>query len=260
MQGHTARHSPDRDSSRGAQRSPARHAAATLATFALITLAACSDSVGIGDNNVELEYDFSTGYQGWVAGFSDYPVGKEAEWGINSSLAALPLPLDITRRGILLTGVNHSDDLFMYMTRGLADLAPNGRYAVRFRVTMATNAPKNCAGIGGAPGESVVLKVGATPAAPQRTVDAGQHYRTNFDHGSQLSGGRDASPVGDLATSNTNCLVPRYELKEFDSGSTPLTFTADGSGRLWLIVGVDSGFEGTTAAYITSVRVEIQPR
>ncbi len=51
--------------------------------------------------------------------------------------------------------------------------------------------------------------------------------------------------------------MPRYELKAFDSA--PLTVATSTSGRLWLVVGVDSGFEGTTAVYITSVRVAIKP-
>src|SRR5690349_18973319 len=109
--------------------------------------AACGDSAGVGDDSYDITFDFSNSYQGWVAGFSDYPVGKETEWGIGSSLAPLPAPLDPSRRGILLTGQNHSDDLFMYVTREGAPLAPNAQYTVRFRVTLATNAPKNCVGI-----------------------------------------------------------------------------------------------------------------
>jgi len=237
-----------------------RNATRAFAVLLVAAFAACSDSAGLVDGEIQLEFDFSKGIQGWVAGFADYPVGKETEWAIGSSLAPLPAPLDASRSAILLTGVNHSDDLFMYLTRGLTGLAPNASYSARFHVTLATNAPKACAGIGGAPGESVVLKVGATATEPGRIVDAGQYYRATFDYGSQLAGGRNAASVGDLATSNTNCSVPRYELKEFDSGSMPLTFRTDGSGRLWLIVGIDSGFEGTTAAYVTAVRVELVPR
>jgi hypothetical protein len=223
-----------------------------------VALTGCGDSVGMSDDSFDLEFDFANDYQGWSPSFADYPVGKENEWAIGSSLAPLPAPLDPSRKGILLTGANHSDDLFMYITREAPRLAPNASYAIRFRVTVATNAPKNCAGIGGAPGESVVLKVGASPVEPARIVDASQHYRANFDYGSQLSGGRDATPVGNIANSNVNCGVPRYELKELDSA--PLTFATNASGRLWFVVGFDSGFEGTTAVYITAVKVAIAPR
>lgn len=236
-------------------------AATRIAVTAMIAaLVGCGDSTGTDDANYDIEFDFSSDYQGWVAGFADYPVGKEAEWEISSSLAPLPAPLDGSRKGILLSGTNHSDDLFMYITRGITALMPNKQYALRYRVTLATNAPKNCVGVGGAPGESVVLKVGGMSTEPGRFVDAEQYYRANFDHGSQFNGGRDAAPVGDLATSNTNCTTLRWELKQFDSGSTPLSVTADGSGRLWLMVGVDSGFEGTTSVYVTSVKVDVDPR
>jgi hypothetical protein len=239
----------------------ARRALAALGTALSLTtlVTACGDSTGVADNNYEIEFDFSNGQQEWVAGFVDYPVGKEGEWAINSSLAPLPSPLNTSRKGILLTGVNHSDDLFMYLTREIGGLIPNHTYAARFLVTLATNAPRNCVGIGGAPGESVVLKVGGTSFVPQRVVDAAQYYRANFDHGSQLNGGTEASPIGDLATSNRNCAAPRYELKQFDSGTLPVTIDTDGSGRFWLVVGVDSGFEGTTAVYVTAVRVDINP-
>jgi hypothetical protein len=233
---------------------------AALVGLLSVALAACGDSTGVADDTFDIEFDFSSDYQGWVAGFADYPVGKEAEWSIGSSLAALPAPLDASRKGIRLSGENHSDDLFMYISRGITALAPNKQYALHFRVTIATNAPKNCAGIGGSPGESVVLKVGGTAREPARIVDGAQYYRANFDHGSQLQGGTATSPVGDLANSNTNCLVPRYELKQFDSGTVPLNVTSDATGRLWLVVGVDSGFEGTTSVYITSVKVDVDPR
>ena len=237
-----------------------RAIAAVIAIVLMVTVGACADSTGIGDDNYEIEFDFSNGQQEWVAGFVDYPVGKEGEWAISSSLAPLPAPLNTSRKGILLTGVNHSDDLFMYITREIGGLAPSREYAARFVVTLATNAPRNCVGIGGAPGESVVLKVGGTSFAPQRVVDAAQYYRANFDHGFQLNGGTEAAPIGDLSNSNRNCSAPRYELKQFDSGTVPITIETDASGRFWLLVGVDSGFEGTTAVYITAVRVDINPK
>ncbi len=240
------------------RRGPRLRLATALASLvSAAALTGCGDAFGATDDSFDVEFDFSTDYQGWVPAFADYPVGKEAEWAIGSSLAPLPAPLDPARKGILLTGANYSDDLFMYLTREGPRLAPNASYALRFRVTVATNAPKNCAGTGGAPGESVVLKVGATPTEPGRIVDAAQYYRATFDHGSRLAGGRDALPVGNLATSNTSCDVPRYELKEFDSA--PLAVATSASGRLWLVVGVESGFEGTTAVYITTVKVAIAP-
>ena len=90
----------------------ARFTPRILSAATVAALIACGDSTGVADDNYDIEFDFSNVYQGWVAGFADYPVGKEVEWGIGSSLATLPSPLDVSRKGILLTGTNHSDDLF----------------------------------------------------------------------------------------------------------------------------------------------------
>src|SRR5262245_49301144 len=106
---------------------------ASLASTTALT--GCGDSVGTRDDSFDVEFDFSNDYQGWVPGFVDYPVGKETEWAIASSLAPLPAPLDPARKGILLTGANHSDDLFMYITREGPRLAPNASYVIRYRVT-----------------------------------------------------------------------------------------------------------------------------
>src|SRR6476660_3103153 len=88
------------------------------------TVVGCGDSVGVTDDSFDISFDVSNDFQGWTAGFSDYPVGKETEWALSSSLAPLPAPLDASRKGILLSGQNHSDDLFMYVTREGARLAP----------------------------------------------------------------------------------------------------------------------------------------
>src|SRR4029450_6603932 len=90
-------------------------ALASLVSAAALT--GCGDSFGASDDSFDLEFDFSPDYQRGVAAFADYPVGKETEWAIGSSLAPLPAPLDPARKGILLTGANYGDDLFMYVTR-----------------------------------------------------------------------------------------------------------------------------------------------
>jgi len=39
-------------------------------------------------------------------------------------------------------------------------------YEITFKIVFASGAPTGCGGIGGAPGESVYLKAGASPAEP----------------------------------------------------------------------------------------------
>ena len=223
-----------------------------------LTAAACDDvSTGVDDPDLDVTYDFTDGLQQWHAGFADLPSQNTTHWELVSRLDALPAPLNASRKGILLSGINHSDDLFMYITRELSGLTPNATYAAHFRVDLATDAPRSCAGVGGSPGESVVLKTGVAEIAPSLVVDGGGHYRLNIDHGQQLTPGRSAFPIDNIATSNTDCANPRYELKRFDSAGSTFTSRADASGRAWLLVGVDSGFEGKTSVYVATVRVRL---
>ena len=47
-------------------------------------------------------------------------------------------------------------------------------------------------------------------------------------------------------------------LKTVDSAGKPIRATADAAGRLWLLVGTDSGFEGTTRLYYKTIRVTLE--
>ena len=50
-----------------------------------------------------------------------------------------------------------------------------------------------------------------------------------------------------------------YRLKSLDNSGSPVSVTADGEGRLWLIVGTDSGFEGLSAFYYESIACTFTP-
>lgn len=89
-------------------------------------------------------FDFGQGAQGWTTGFSDYPVGQEQFFQLDSGLRTLPPPLDQNSTGILLSGINHSDDLFMFLTVRLTGLKPDQDYSFKFLVEFATNAPGGC--------------------------------------------------------------------------------------------------------------------
>ena len=111
-------------------------------------------------------FDLDEGAQGWEVGFADYPAGQENFYALESEWKALPAPL-AAMNGIFISGNNHSDNLFMYAKRRLTGLKPNTRYSLIFGVEFATNADSGCAGIGGAPGESVAVKVGAAEDEPE---------------------------------------------------------------------------------------------
>ena len=134
---------------------------------------------------------------------------------------------------------------------------PHRTYSVTFEVEFATEAPSGCAGVGGAPGESVHLKAGAAPVRPE-PVDEDGYYQINIDKGNQFQGGSDAIRIGDVANSNTACLDWVWEMKTVES-QDPFQVTADAEGTVWVIVGTDSGFEARTELYYTRVRADFQP-
>ena len=145
MRHHAAPHG-QRHATPDPRRARPRIAIAMLSAVFATTIGACGDSTGIATTATTSRSTSRATTRAGSLGFTDYPVGKEAEWAIGASLAALPAPLDVSRKGIRLSGENRSDDLFMYVTRGVTGLMPNAQYDVRFRVTLATNAPRNCVG------------------------------------------------------------------------------------------------------------------
>jgi hypothetical protein len=49
-------------------------------------------------------------------------------------------------------------------------------------------------------------------------------------------------------------------MKTLETGSRVLIGEADAQGRLWLIVGTDSGFEATTSLWYTRIDVRLVPQ
>jgi hypothetical protein len=104
----------------------------------------------------------------------------------------------------------------------------------------------------------VFVKGGASGIEPLRVMDgtAGQTtWIMNVDKGNQGSGGTDAQVLGDFANL-VDCESSdfRYQLKELSNLELPeFEVTTDVNGDAWLILGTDSGFEGTTTIYYTEI-------
>jgi hypothetical protein len=245
--------------------------------FAVLSLllSACGDDAG-GDSTfpptgpggiavpLRLEYDFLDGSDGWAAEISDFtdatrPDDFVAETGV------APIGFDARSGYFHLAAGNRSDDLFMFLARsvGIDDgLVGSTPYRAAFTVEFASDAPTGCAGIGGAPGESVYLKVGATDTQPV-PVETDDGVRLSIDKGNQSGGGADAEVAGDIANG-----IPCEQALEQDpvpyaivtrehTLGDPVTTAPDGT--LWLLVGTDSGFEGRTSLYYDRIVVELTP-
>jgi hypothetical protein len=224
---------------------------------AVVWLSGCSDDPRDPSEPLTARADFSTGQHGWTAGFADYPVGNDAIFRLESDYRNLPAPLDTSQGALYISGVNRSDDLWMYWKGQIVGLAPNTRYRASFDVEFATNVPSGCIGVGGSPGESVWVKAGAAMIEPESVV-VNDWYRMNVDKGNQSNGGQNAVVLGDVANSQSCGQQPQWELKLVSSMET-IEVTADADGRVWLFVGTDSGFESRTEVFYTRLEVTFEP-
>jgi hypothetical protein len=222
----------------------------------VLSLTACwDDPEPVIPDIITFSFNLPRDAENWQAGFADYPEGDEALFELASEWTdALPSPLE-PNGSIYLSGNNQSDDLFMFIKRRLTGLKPNTRYALTFGLEIATSADSGCVGIGGAPGEDVVVKAGATEHEPLPNQQSGGNLRMNIDHGDQSSGGSDAVVIGDIAGTQTDCVDDVYELKILDNEGAPFEVFTGEAGALWALFATDSGFEGTTSVYFTRMQI-----
>ena len=226
-----------------------------MALFAAM-LAGTQGAPTQGADPVEFTFNFEDGAQGWKVEFADLPVDYD------DSIYELahehrPLPNGPEGNGIYVQGHNRSDDLFMYLKKQVDGLRPNVAYAVSISIDLATNVSEGLVGIGGSPGGSVFVKAGATTVEPEVVEDSNQYLRMNIDKGNQSRGGESMAVLGDIA--HPEVIDREYWIKTLVNADKPLNVTADGEGRVWLIVGTDSGFEGLTGLYFARISYILTP-
>jgi hypothetical protein len=142
----------------------------------------------------------------------------------------------------------------MFMKRKITGLTPYTTYAIVYEVELASNAKAGDLGVGGAPGESVYLKGGASSVEPVKIMED-NCFKLNVDKGNQSTYGDTSVVLGDISVPSSAdgyALIIRNNASNDDM---PLTVRSNSQGEIWLFVGTDSGFEGTTTVYYTKVNV-----
>ena len=232
---------------------------AAALSFGWLTLVA---STGCREKTISVAYDFAAGAEGWTHGFADLPEKHGERFELVGEIRERPKELG-AGSAYYLQGHNRSDDLFMFLKRRLGPdegLRAGQTYRVTYRLIVGSNAPANCVGIGGPPGEAVTLKAGAAPVEPNAVLD-GDTLRMNVNKGEQSGGGLAASVIGPIANGlpcgEAGEPVPYVQLEREHQHSYEVQ--ASESGDLWLLIGTDSGFEGATGLYFLSVEVELEP-
>lgn len=228
-----------------------------LGAVALLALAACgggnTDAVPV---SLKLSADFNAGVAGWSGGFADY-TDDTAPSDVRQVAQALPAPL--SGNGYFLTGHNRSDDALIYVKKQFAGLVPSAKYKVLFDVKFASNTPSGCFGVGGAPGESVYVVAAVTANEPVTVKQADGNYRVNIDRGNQAESGKAGKVLGNIANGEA-CGKSNYVSKTVQSAKTDaIEVQADTAGKVWLMLGIDSGFEASGQVYLQSVTASVDP-
>ena len=207
--------------------------------------------------SVSLTYDFAESDHGFNAGFADLPKDYVPEqYDLFSGRQALSANLG-SGQALFISGTNRSDDLWMYWKKKVTGLVPNALYDVSIDIELASKYSEGLVGVGGAPGEGVTVKLGATSIEPLAIVDKDGWLRMNIDKGNQSNGGANLAAVGDVAKPEDG--TNNYALLHRSNRLANVTAKADASGSLWLAVGTDSGFEGKTELYYTKLGAVLVP-
>ena len=223
-----------------------------MALLSAVALTGC----GGGDDAEPRRIDISFGAAGndWTLGTSDYGVDTAPEM---VALDLVDLPAPYRGQGLRASGVNRSDDLWLYVKKRHAGLVPGRRYDARVSLTILAQVPQGCLGVGGAPGESVFVKGGVAGIEPA-SVRTGDEFLMNIDKGNQSTGGSVGVLLGDLTNSGTDCRTVPAEAKTM-AGPAPIRVSADADGAVWVFFGIDSGYESGSALTLMSATVELEP-
>ncbi|WP_308633929.1 copper amine oxidase N-terminal domain-containing protein [Paenibacillus silvisoli] len=208
-------------------------------------------------SNLNFNYQFTKDMEGWKGGFADLPIDYDKEiYELDFARQLLPVDKNTANYGLKLSGHNRSDDLFMYLSKGMNGFKPNASYNVNLKFSMYTDAGGGMVGIGGSPAESIFIKAGILsnePLSVPASSPGSEYYRMNVDIGSQGAGGKDVKVIGNAAKPNAE--QSGYQRVEFNYSAK---VTANAKGEIFILIGADSGFEGLTTLYFDDVNVTAQ--
>lgn len=209
----------------------------------------------------EIRFSFDDDAEGWEWGFADLPTDDEGIYELEAEWRELPPELG-KGGGLFSSGQNSSDDLIMYWYTSIEDLAPSTLYLIETVATLGTNVPSGLVGIGGSPSESVWIKAAASSTEPTTEEDDLGFLRLTIDVGAASQDGEDGRVIGTIDNPDVDGEVdrPPYAALLVDGSGLEVIATSDPDGRLWVLVGIDSGFEGLTSVYIDQLDITATPQ
>ncbi|HEY5823847.1 MAG TPA: hypothetical protein VIT44_05775 [Cyclobacteriaceae bacterium] len=225
-----------------------------LAVGGLLLAASCKEAAPLA--NQEYTFDFSNGTQEWKSFFSDYPVGAEIFYKLEFTHTGLPVPLDVNSKAIKVSGSNGSGSLLSMTYRKFDHLRSNTDYSITFDIELASDIPSNAIGAGSSP--NLCLGAGGVAYEPTSQVDEQDQYQPRFESTLQSGLSNEVFKVlGRIGVSDDDVNVP-FTLINRNNLSDPIVLRSNDKGELWLLIGVDSGFEGQTTLYYKNIKVNFQ--
>jgi hypothetical protein len=213
------------------------------------------------DFDVVFEYNFRETDGSWEPFFTGYNVGWDETMELKTDYTTLPEPLETEDYAHFISAMNRSDDVKMLFRKQVDGLEPGMNYMVSFTIRFATEVPSGCAGIGGPPGEAVRVIAAADITKPEAVTGlmGDDYYVLNLQYLSDNPGEwYQRAIMGDIANSRECEDGYEFEIKEVGSRLDHDSVTADENGRVWLLFGTRSGFEGQTDLYYTYFRAEFR--
>lgn len=233
---------------------------AALASCIVISLTACNSDNNDIDLDQPYSIDFRTADHQFKPLFSDYPVSTDEQnneefYQLDGQYVKAPSEPNI-QPGWRLTGDNRSDDLLMAIKGYVSGLKAHSHYNFKLSAIVTTGISSNCVGIGGAPGESVYVKLAVSGQEPKNQKIDDMH-RLNIDIGNQSESGTQGHTVGNISN-GVDCNDEQKYVEKTLSMQHSVDVKTDSFGGFWLLAGTDSGFEGTTTYYINKITMQIE--
>jgi hypothetical protein len=212
--------------------------------ISIILLSSCSLDESDGFKIFTINYTFTSGDEGWVGEFTEYPVSPSPEADSIYEWQAEAVPSPPATDGLsayMMSCNNVSGDVFMFMKKRIDGLRPNTKYNVVFEIVLNSNAMPN---------QGVILKAGACQIEPRKVIE-NDYYVLNVDKGLDYSSGENAVSFGDIGASTENAAVTKGNV----NSNEPFITQTNSKGELWLMLGTDSAFQGTTTIYFTQINI-----
>jgi hypothetical protein len=162
-------------------------------------------------------------------------------------MAAMPITAQESTNGrgaYMISCNNASGDVFMFLKKKIEGLKANTNYNVVYEIELASNAVA---------GQGIILKGGASELEPKKVIE-NSYYVLNIDKGTDTTSGENAIAFGDIGASNSETDY-NSTVKGNVNSSVPFLTRTNSKGELWIILGTDSLFEGTTTVYFTNINL-----